>query len=83
MKEMFLVVHGELLMDQSALTGESLPVKKHNGDEILSGAICKEGEAEAISSFSIDFLHLFADFLVLFSHWHGKIFVYGQNNRSS
>ena len=35
-------------MDQSALTGESLPVKKQNGDEILSGAICKQGEAQAI-----------------------------------
>jgi len=38
-------------MDQSALTGESLPVKKQNGDEILSGAVCKQGEAQAISSF--------------------------------
>lgn len=39
-------------MDQSALTGESLPVKKEVGDEILSGAICKQGEAQAISSFA-------------------------------
>ncbi|CAF1026525.1 unnamed protein product [Adineta ricciae] len=43
-----IAVHGQLLMDQSALTGESLPVKKQVGDEILSGAVCKLGEAEAI-----------------------------------
>ena len=35
-------------MDQAALTGESLPVKKDVGDELLSGAVCKQGEAEAI-----------------------------------
>ncbi|CAF0930578.1 unnamed protein product [Adineta ricciae] len=43
-----IAVHGQLLMNQAALTGESLPVKKEIGDELLSGAICKQGEAEAI-----------------------------------
>ncbi|CAF1285273.1 unnamed protein product [Rotaria sordida] len=43
-----IAVHGQLLMDQAALTGESLPVKKEVGDEILSGAVCKQGEAQAI-----------------------------------
>lgn len=40
-------------MNQAALTGESLPVKKEIGDELLSGAICKQGEAEAIGLFFI------------------------------
>ena len=38
-------------MDQAALTGESLPVNKKVGDEIFSGATCKQGEAEAIGSY--------------------------------
>ena len=53
---LFVVAHGQLLMDQSALTGESLPVKKQNGDEILSGSICKQGEAQAISMFFCCFI---------------------------
>ncbi len=43
-----LAAHGAVSMDQAALTGESLPVNKKIGDEIFSGAICKQGEAEAI-----------------------------------
>lgn len=35
-------------MDQAALTGESLPVGKHEGDECFSGSTCKQGEAEGI-----------------------------------
>jgi H+-transporting ATPase len=35
-------------MDQAALTGESLPVNKKEGDECFSGSTCKHGEAEAI-----------------------------------
>ncbi|KAG0254275.1 plasma membrane H+-ATPase [Actinomortierella ambigua] len=35
-------------IDQAALTGESLPASKHNGDEIFSGSTVKQGEGEAV-----------------------------------
>ncbi|CAJ1975887.1 unnamed protein product [Sphenostylis stenocarpa] len=33
---------------QIALTGESLPVTKHPGQEVFSGSTCKQGEIEAV-----------------------------------
>lgn len=38
-----VVVQGDSILDTSALTGESLPKKVTEGDEILSGAINKSG----------------------------------------
>ncbi|KAF9913719.1 plasma membrane H+-ATPase [Lobosporangium transversale] len=35
-------------IDQAALTGESLPANKKNGDEIFSGSTVKQGEGEAV-----------------------------------
>lgn len=37
-----------LKVDQSALTGESLPVTRRMGDVVFSGSTCKHGEIEAV-----------------------------------
>ncbi|KAF9358349.1 hypothetical protein BGX26_001938 [Mortierella sp. AD094] len=39
---------GDLLIDQSALTGESLPVSKKKGDTVYSSSIVKQGQQMAV-----------------------------------
>ncbi len=41
------IVDGSILLDQSMLTGESLPVEAGAGRDTFSGALVKRGEATA------------------------------------
>lgn len=41
------VIEGETSMNESMLTGESLPVKKHPGDEVVAGAVNGTGAVTA------------------------------------
>lgn len=41
-----VVVHGEAAMDESALTGECMPVEKKAGARVAGGSICQAGALE-------------------------------------
>jgi H+-transporting ATPase len=43
-----ILEEGPVEVDQSALTGESLPVKRKSGDAVFSGSTIRKGESEAL-----------------------------------
>jgi H+-transporting ATPase len=42
------IADGELSIDESALTGESLPANKHKSDIVYSGSVAKRGEVRCV-----------------------------------
>ncbi|HZV12215.1 MAG TPA: HAD-IC family P-type ATPase, partial [Candidatus Kapabacteria bacterium] len=44
-----LVIDGEIAVDESALTGESLPLEAHRSSVVYSGSITMQGEAKCVA----------------------------------
>lgn len=40
------ITQGDCAVDESMLTGESLPVDKHAGDKVIGGSLCRAGAAK-------------------------------------
>lgn len=40
------ITQGDCAVDESMLTGESLPVDKHPGDKVIGGSLCRAGAAK-------------------------------------
>ena len=44
------IVQGEGLVNQASITGESVPVKKVNGDAVISASICENGSFQMVAT---------------------------------
>ena len=50
--------HGQIDVDQSQLTGESLPVTCFKGDKVMMGSTVARGEVEGTVEFTGKFMHI-------------------------
>ena len=62
----FKILDAEATVDQSAITGESLPIEKKAGDLVYSGSLVKKGRLQALLQ-RLELTHILARQLSLFS----------------